>query len=147
MALGAWRKGSIAVNAYYLIGEWDARCGCRFRSTQIKNLNRRDPAPGSEPGIRGKIFHEYSLPSRDPRGANKPYFCFDGRTASLRTTDPKKVEKSILIFAFFFRKKKGKNQNRVFRPFWGRRCWQPVSISFFFIYTAVPFWGKTFFIG
>ena len=39
---------------------------------------------GSAPGIRGKKFHEYSLPSRDPRGANKPYFCFEGRTASLR---------------------------------------------------------------
>ena len=81
---GAWRKGSTPVNAYYLIGEWDGISGCRFRSTQIENLNRRDPAPGSEPGIRGKIFHEYSLPSRDPRGANKPYFCFEGRTASLR---------------------------------------------------------------
>ena len=81
---GVGRAGSTAVNAYYLIGEWDAISGCRFRSTQIENLNRRDPAPGSEPGIRGKIFHEYSLPSRDPRAANKPYFCFEGRTATLR---------------------------------------------------------------
>ena len=81
---GVGRAGSTAVNAYYLIGEWDPISGCRFRSTQIENLNRRDPAPGSEPGIRGKKFHEYSLPSRDPRAANKPYFCFEGRTASLR---------------------------------------------------------------
>ena len=66
------------------LGEWDAISGYRFRSTQIENLNRRDPAPGSEPGIRGKIFHEYSLPSHDPRVANKPYCCFEGRTASIR---------------------------------------------------------------
>ena len=33
---------------------WDAISGCRFRSTQIENSNRR---PGSaEPGIRGKIL-------------------------------------------------------------------------------------------
>ena len=48
------RAGSTAINAYYLIGEWDAMSGCRFRSTQIENLNRRDPIPGSgtaDPGI------------------------------------------------------------------------------------------------
>ena len=54
---GVGRAGSTAVNAYYLIVEWDAKSGCRFRSTQIENLNRRDPVPGSaEPGIRGEIF-------------------------------------------------------------------------------------------
>ena len=57
---GAWRKGSTAVNAYYLIGEWDAISGCRFRSTQIENSNRR---PGSaEPGIRGKFFMKTVYP-------------------------------------------------------------------------------------
>ena len=67
------RAGSTAVNAYYLIGEWDAISGCRFRSTQIENLNRRDPVHGSaELGIRGGNFHRNSLPSRDPRGANNP---------------------------------------------------------------------------
>ena len=42
--------------------------------------------------------------------------------------------------------KNGKNQNRLFRLFWGRRCWQPVSLSFLFFYTAVPFWGKKLFL-
>jgi hypothetical protein len=60
---GAWRKGSTAVNAYYLIGEWDAIRGCRFRSTQIENLNRRDLVPGSaDPGIRRKIFMKTVYP-------------------------------------------------------------------------------------
>ena len=54
---GAWRKGSTAVKAHYLIVGWDAISGCRFRSTQIENLKRRDPVPGSaKPGIRGEIF-------------------------------------------------------------------------------------------
>ena len=69
---GVGRAGSTAVNAYYLIGEWDAISGCRFRSTQIENLNRRDPAPGSGFRDRGENFHENSLPSRDPRGTNNP---------------------------------------------------------------------------
>ena len=40
-------------------------------SIQIFDLNRRDPAPaGSGFRDRGENFHENSLPSRDPRGAN-----------------------------------------------------------------------------
>jgi hypothetical protein len=61
---GVGRAGSTAVNGCYSIGEWDAISGCRFRSTQIENLNRRDPVPGSaEPGIRGKIFMDTVYPS------------------------------------------------------------------------------------
>ena len=41
-------------------------------SIQIFDLNRRDPAPGSGFRDRGENFHENSLPSRDPRGANSP---------------------------------------------------------------------------
>jgi hypothetical protein len=41
-------------------------------SIQIFDLNRRDPAPGSGFRDRGENFHENSLPSRDPRGANNP---------------------------------------------------------------------------
>ena len=63
---GVGRANSTAVNAYYLIGEWDAISGCRFRSTHFKNLDRRDPAPSSGTGDPGQNFHEYSLPSRDP---------------------------------------------------------------------------------
>jgi hypothetical protein len=32
--------------------------------------------------------------------------------------------------------KKGKNQNRVFRPSWGRQCWLALSLFFFFKNTA-----------
>ena len=53
---GVGRAGSTAVNAYYLIGEWDAISGCRFRSIQIENLDRRDPAPGSGTGDPGQKF-------------------------------------------------------------------------------------------
>ena len=42
-------------------------------------------------------------------------------------------------------KKIGKNQNRLYRLFWGRRCWLAVALSFLFFYTAVPFWKKNFF--
>ena len=60
---GVGRAGSTAGNAYYLIVEWDAISGCRFRSTQIENLNRRDPVPGSaEPGIRGGNFMDTVYP-------------------------------------------------------------------------------------
>ena len=41
-------------------------------SIQIFDLNRRDPAPGPGFRDRGGNFHENSLPSRDPRGANNP---------------------------------------------------------------------------
>ena len=41
-------------------------------SIQIFDLNRRDPAPGSGFRDRGGNCHKYSLPSRDPRGANNP---------------------------------------------------------------------------
>ena len=42
-------------------------------SIQIFDLNRRDPAaPGSGFRERDENFHENSLPSRDPRGANNP---------------------------------------------------------------------------
>jgi hypothetical protein len=41
-------------------------------SIQIFDLNRRDPAPGFGFRDRGENFHENSLPSRDPRGANNP---------------------------------------------------------------------------
>ena len=60
---GVGRAGSTALNAYYLIGEWDAISGCRFRSTQIENLNRRDPVPGSAKlGIRGNFFMDTVYP-------------------------------------------------------------------------------------
>ena len=44
------------------------RSGPRFRGT----------------GDPGKNFHENSLPSRDPRGANNLYFCCEGCIASIR---------------------------------------------------------------
>ena len=69
--------GSTAVNAYestfesiiFKIVQWDAISGCRFRLTQIEDLNRRDPVPGSaEPGIRGKFsWIQFTLP-RPARG-------------------------------------------------------------------------------
>ena len=66
---GVGGAGSTAVNAYYLIVQWDAISGCRFRLTQIEDLNRRDPVPGSvEPGIRGKFsWIQFTLP-RPARG-------------------------------------------------------------------------------
>ena len=40
--------------------QWDAISGCRFRLTQIEDLNRRDPVPGSaEPG---EIFMDTVYP-------------------------------------------------------------------------------------
>jgi hypothetical protein len=59
---GVGRAGSTAVNAYYLIEEWDAISGCRFRSTQIENLNRRDPARGSGFRDQGGIFMKTVYP-------------------------------------------------------------------------------------
>ena len=41
-------------------------------SIQIFDLNRCDPAPGSGFRDRGENFHENSLPSSGPRGANNP---------------------------------------------------------------------------
>ena len=82
----------------------------------------------------------------------KGYNCIKNKnrwTQPASTTDPKKVEKSILIFAFFFGKN-GKNQNRVFRPFWGRRCWLVVSLCFIFFIQPPPlffFFFETVFIG
>ena len=73
---GAGRAGSTAVNAYYLIGEWDAISGCRFRSTQIENSNRR---PGSaEPGIRGKIFMKTVYPPAIRAAQNARSFASKG---------------------------------------------------------------------
>ena len=53
---GVGRASSTVVNAYYLIGEWDAISGYRFRSTQIEKLKRCDPAPGSGTGDLGQNF-------------------------------------------------------------------------------------------
>ena len=44
-------------------------------------MDRRDSTPGSAPGTRGKIFMNTGYP---PAIRNKPYFSFEGRTASLR---------------------------------------------------------------
>jgi hypothetical protein len=44
-------------------------------------------------------------------------------------------------------KKIGKNQNRFFRPFWGRRCWLALSLFFFFLNTAIGFFFLHFLIG
>ena len=49
----AWRTGLNTVNAYYLIVGCDAISGSRFRSTQIENLNRRDPVPAGSADPRG----------------------------------------------------------------------------------------------
>jgi hypothetical protein len=46
--------------------------GNNWLSIQIFDLNRRDPAPGTGFRDPGGNFHEYSSPSRDPRGAKCP---------------------------------------------------------------------------
>ena len=63
MRYGVGGAGSPIVNPYYLIVQWDAISGCRFRLTQIEDLNRRDPVPGfAEPGIREGIFMDTVYP-------------------------------------------------------------------------------------
>ena len=56
MRYGVGGAGSPIVNPYYLIVQWDAISGCRFRLTQIEDLNRRDPVPGSGTGDPGGKF-------------------------------------------------------------------------------------------
>ena len=64
---GVGRAGSTAVKRS-LFNSGGGRNN--WLSIQIFDLNRRDPAPGSGFRDRGENFHENSLPSRDPRGAN-----------------------------------------------------------------------------
>ena len=69
LALAWWARGSTAVKRSL----FNSGVGRNiWLSIQIFDLNRRDPAPGSGFRDRGGNFHEYSLPSRDPRGANNP---------------------------------------------------------------------------
>ena len=69
LALAWWARGSTAVKRS-LFNSGVGRNN--WLSIQIFDLNRRDPAPGSGFRNRGENFHENSLPSRDPRGANNP---------------------------------------------------------------------------
>jgi hypothetical protein len=68
---GVGRAGSTAVKRS-LLNTYSGVGRNNWLSIQIFDLNRRDPAPASGFRDQGENFHENSLPSRDPRGANNP---------------------------------------------------------------------------
>ena len=69
LALAWWARGSTTVKRSL----FNSGVGRNiWLSIQIFDLNRRDPSPDSSFRDREGNFHEYSLPSRDPRGANNP---------------------------------------------------------------------------
>ena len=81
LALAWWARGSTAIKRSL----FKRGVGLNKQlSIQIFDLNRRDRAPVPDSGKIFENFHENSLPSRDPRGANSPQFCFEGCNTSVR---------------------------------------------------------------